>query len=402
MQTLAHELYGSIPDRGPEAIDPLPRQALNPIMAVFGGLIHPRDGSDPDVVYTQEALDGVISQLMEQNSGSNAPGPASEAAIASLPRVTIDLKMLGDTGKAECTICMDDVPVGQIVMSLPCGHWFHEACGTAWLNEHNTCPICRKGISVDQDGNHHDHQPQPQDARRAPRHEAPPSSNVEPWQWTGPPRPNAPRRASTGGSNGDRSGLTTTIFTTTTATIPDGTPGAAAGTTTTTTITNTENGQPVLLANGRPRQPLVLPPPIHNHYPPEIEFMFSSGPANNGGLGGSDPLTIASGSASGGRGGGGDVVGNDENRRRSPGVDPPRRRLVRGGGGASTSFLGGIGPVTGNHGGDDGNGGGISDRVLGWFTGGNGNGGGAGGGGDGGNGSAGGGRGGNGDVGNTP
>ena len=365
-------------------------------MAVFGGFIHPRDSADADVVYSQEALDGVISQLMEQHSGSNAPGPASDAAIASLPRIAIDLKMLGDTGKAECTICMDDVPVGQFVMSLPCGHWFHEACGTAWLKEHNTCPICRKGISANQDGNHHHHHHHHQ-PQGTPPHATPPPSNVEPWRWTSPQRPSAPSRASTGGSNGDRSGLGTTTFTTTIATTPDGTPGAGATTTITTTTNTTENGQPILLANGRPRQPLVLPPPIHSHYPPEINFMLSSGPPNNDNSGVSDPLAIASGSGSSGSGGGG-----GENRRTSPGIDPPRRRLVRGGGGgSSTSFLGGIGPVAGNHGGDNGNGGGITDRLRGLLTGGNGNGNGNGGGGGNGNG-GGGGRGGNGDVGSSP
>lgn len=142
----------------------------HPFLGLFASILNPAGATHGDVVYTQEALDRVISQLMEQHSGSNAPGPASESAIASLPRKKIDLAMLDDEGKAECTICMDDVPVGNEVMSLPCGHWFHEQCGTAWLKEHDTCPICRKGI-MPKEGNGSESRMPGQEAR-----------HPEPWR----------------------------------------------------------------------------------------------------------------------------------------------------------------------------------------------------------------------------
>jgi len=83
---------------------------------------------------------------MEQHPTSNAPGPASPDAIAALPKKKLEEKELGPEGKGECSVCMDDVYIGDEVVSLPCNHWFHEACASAWLSEHNTCPICRKGI----------------------------------------------------------------------------------------------------------------------------------------------------------------------------------------------------------------------------------------------------------------
>ena len=86
-----------------------------------------------------------MSQLMDQ-SGHNAPGPASADAISTLPKRTVDQDMMGDTGKAECTICMDEVALGDVVTELYCKHWFHTPCITVWLNEHDTCPHCRKGI----------------------------------------------------------------------------------------------------------------------------------------------------------------------------------------------------------------------------------------------------------------
>jgi len=112
----------------------------------IAGLFNPADAQVGDGVYTQEAFDRIISQLMEQNQTGLAPGPASAAAIASLPIKSIDESDLSDTGKAECSICMDEVNIGDKVTSLPCRHWFHGECVKAWLNEHDSCPQCRQGI----------------------------------------------------------------------------------------------------------------------------------------------------------------------------------------------------------------------------------------------------------------
>lgn len=118
-------------------------------------MMDPANAAQGDAVFSQEALDRVITQLMEQNQGSNAPGPASEAAIRSLPKKTVEKDMLDDDGKAECSICMDAVELGNQVTILPCKHWFHESCITAWLKEHDTCPHCRKGISTPPEANGH-------------------------------------------------------------------------------------------------------------------------------------------------------------------------------------------------------------------------------------------------------
>ncbi|KAK5138456.1 hypothetical protein LTR08_000042 [Meristemomyces frigidus] len=103
-------------------------------------------GGFGDAVFSQEELDRVITQLMEQNQTGHAPGPATENAIKALPTKQIDKKDLGENGKAECTICMDEVDVGDAVTVLPCRHWFHGECIRLWLGEHDTCPHCRQGI----------------------------------------------------------------------------------------------------------------------------------------------------------------------------------------------------------------------------------------------------------------
>jgi len=104
------------------------------------------NGAHGDAVYTEEALDRIVTQLMDQTGAHRAPGPASAAAIASLPKQKANESMLGENGRAECSVCMDAVEIGDEVTILPCKHWFHGDCVGAWLKEHDTCPHCRQGI----------------------------------------------------------------------------------------------------------------------------------------------------------------------------------------------------------------------------------------------------------------
>lgn len=116
----------------------------NPLAMLSTLLNFDRNG---DAVYSQEELDRVISQLIDQNMNATAPPPATQEAIQSLPKKKVDNHMLGSEGKAECSICMEQVPLGTEVTVLPCKHWFHYSCIEMWLTQHNTCPHCRRGIS---------------------------------------------------------------------------------------------------------------------------------------------------------------------------------------------------------------------------------------------------------------
>ncbi|KAF2639548.1 hypothetical protein P280DRAFT_39797 [Massarina eburnea CBS 473.64] len=118
----------------------------NPLMGLLAAM---SGGQHGDAVYSQEALDRIVSQLMEQTATSNAPGPAPPQDIEALPRKQVTDEMLGAEHRAECSICMDEVTVGGEVTELPCKHWFHHGCVAAWLSEHDTCPHCRKSIKKD-------------------------------------------------------------------------------------------------------------------------------------------------------------------------------------------------------------------------------------------------------------
>ena len=165
-------------------------------LAAIAAMLNPANARHGDAVFTQEALDRVISNLMEQHSSSSAPGPASEAAISALPKISIAKDHLDANGKAECSICMDSLNIGDEVTELPCNHWFHGDCVSAWLREHDTCPQCRRGITP-QNGDANT----PRATGEAPRF----------WQMQeddfqairSPTEPRRPRRESQPGSSSD-------------------------------------------------------------------------------------------------------------------------------------------------------------------------------------------------------
>ncbi|KAI1074985.1 hypothetical protein F5B20DRAFT_585818 [Whalleya microplaca] len=130
---------------------PGPENLSAAIQHLLGIFINPH-AVHGDAVYSQEALDRIMTNLMEANPQSNAAAPASDDAIAKLPRKNLDEKMLGPELKGECTICIDDMKLGDEVVVLPCKHWFHETCVVLWLKQHNTCPICRAAVDGDRAG----------------------------------------------------------------------------------------------------------------------------------------------------------------------------------------------------------------------------------------------------------
>lgn len=139
-------------DRGdaPGIAGPLFAQYL---MALLGGRAGPglgdlggMPGQMGDYVYNQEALDNIITQLME-NSNAHRPVPASEEIMDKLPREVLEdgSPMLDK----DCAVCKDQFTTNveecedQIVVTLPCKHAFHEQCIIPWLKSSGTCPVCR-------------------------------------------------------------------------------------------------------------------------------------------------------------------------------------------------------------------------------------------------------------------
>jgi hypothetical protein len=71
--------------------------------------------------------------------------PASDATIKSLPvKKYADIKT---DDEAQCVVCCENFENQQLVVQLPCKHFFCEdGCTTQWLKQHDTCPICRARV----------------------------------------------------------------------------------------------------------------------------------------------------------------------------------------------------------------------------------------------------------------
>ncbi|KAF8971719.1 hypothetical protein BDZ97DRAFT_1784748 [Flammula alnicola] len=109
----------------------------------------PENGRMGDYVFNQEALDQIVSQIME-NSNAHRPVPATEEIIAKLPR---EVLMEGSpTLEQDCAVCKEQFqlatedPDEQVVVTLPCKHPFHQPCILPWLSSSGTCPVCRYAL----------------------------------------------------------------------------------------------------------------------------------------------------------------------------------------------------------------------------------------------------------------
>ncbi|KJA28402.1 hypothetical protein HYPSUDRAFT_33773 [Hypholoma sublateritium FD-334 SS-4] len=153
----------------------------------------PENGRMGDYVFNQEALDEIISQIME-NSSAHRPVPAPEETIAKLPR---EILMEGSaTLEQDCAVCKEQFklqtedPDEQIVVTLPCKHPFHQPCIIPWLTSSGTCPVCRFALVAQPD--HHNPQARMNDTRsRSPPPQATSSSapsQSQPQSSTANPR----------------------------------------------------------------------------------------------------------------------------------------------------------------------------------------------------------------------
>ncbi|XP_061593712.1 E3 ubiquitin-protein ligase RNF126-like [Cololabis saira] len=105
------------------------------------GVLH----SNPmDYAWGANGLDAIITQLLNQFENTGPP-PADRDKIKSLPTVRITNEHV--VSGLECPVCKEDYSVGENVRQLPCNHMFHNDCIVPWLEQHDTCPVCRKSLS---------------------------------------------------------------------------------------------------------------------------------------------------------------------------------------------------------------------------------------------------------------
>jgi len=99
-----------------------------------------------DYVWGGRNFDAVITHLMGQMDTSGPP-PLSEGQIGEIPNVKVNEEQVANA--AQCSVCMDELRLGEEVKRLSCEHCFHAACIAPWLKMHATCPVCRTQLQPD-------------------------------------------------------------------------------------------------------------------------------------------------------------------------------------------------------------------------------------------------------------
>ncbi|KAF3571653.1 hypothetical protein F2Q69_00061916 [Brassica cretica] len=58
-------------------------------------------------------------------------------------QVSVSVSKKGTEDELTCSVCLEQVTVGEVVRTLPCLHQFHADCIDPWLRQQGTCPVCK-------------------------------------------------------------------------------------------------------------------------------------------------------------------------------------------------------------------------------------------------------------------
>lgn len=126
----------------------------------FPSLISALSANDRDInLIDSPDLRRLIRHLTDSDVGNPSfisPGsaPASKAFVEALPNVKVFEILCGEVEESQmilCAICTDQFLVDVEAKQLPCTHMYHSDCIMPWLSHHNSCPVCRYKLPVEDD-----------------------------------------------------------------------------------------------------------------------------------------------------------------------------------------------------------------------------------------------------------
>ena len=84
------------------------------------------------------------TRYRDRTSESSATRESREPAVAMEELLVCTYLRADGWLEATCPVCLSEMEDGETVRVLPvCMHYFHDACVGEWLQENNTCPLCR-------------------------------------------------------------------------------------------------------------------------------------------------------------------------------------------------------------------------------------------------------------------
>ncbi|KAF4354473.1 hypothetical protein G4B88_019942 [Cannabis sativa] len=84
--------------------------------------------------YKVADLQNSASSMQQASSSASAEKQGSNDAVGNAKASEDEL---------TCSVCLEQVNVGEVLRSLPCLHQFHANCIDPWLRQQGTCPVCK-------------------------------------------------------------------------------------------------------------------------------------------------------------------------------------------------------------------------------------------------------------------
>ncbi|OAY41965.1 E3 ubiquitin-protein ligase SIRP1 [Manihot esculenta] len=88
-------------------------------------------------------LDLLLQHLSENIPNQYGTPPAEKEAVQAMPTVAVEQSFV-------CSICLEELNVGDEAKEMPCKHKFHSECILPWLEIHSSCPVCRFQMPCDE------------------------------------------------------------------------------------------------------------------------------------------------------------------------------------------------------------------------------------------------------------
>ncbi|CAE8602268.1 unnamed protein product, partial [Polarella glacialis] len=125
-------------------------QGFNPLEMLFQGGLGNADPHLIEQLFAAAGMGGAANGMGGFNgpdagndpSQKGAP-PAARTTMKSLPRVKVTAYDIAANESPECSVCLDELVIGETALRVPCGHLYHEDCIQGWLKKSNECPVCR-------------------------------------------------------------------------------------------------------------------------------------------------------------------------------------------------------------------------------------------------------------------
>lgn len=97
---------------------------------------------------TEEEINALPVHKYKVSGPQKSSSSMQQATPSTSSEKTQDNSNAAGNSKASddeltCSVCLEQVNVGDLLRSLPCLHQFHASCIDPWLRQQGTCPVCK-------------------------------------------------------------------------------------------------------------------------------------------------------------------------------------------------------------------------------------------------------------------